>query len=427
MSAPNAPPPDLPDNSIVGLGVIRNRRIVKANQRLADTLGYGADELLATPLHALYPSAGALEALERRAAPQLLQSGAYSQDLELRRRDGTLFWARCGLDALERRDPAQGQIWTVLDIGDIKQAEQALRESAAQLRLFADSVPAMSIVYDEKLHCVFANKRFAEYFGLTTTSIVGKHLREIVGDEAYREIKVHFDRVLQGYPTGYERTRRLPYGEARHLEVKLIPHLGEQGQVRGLFAVTSDVTERKEEENRIRQLAEHDALTGIANRVLFDEHLRRAISLGARASRPVALLYIDLDNFKPVNDTLGHDVGDDLLRACADRISDQVRESDTVARVGGDEFAVILHHVTERRDAVVVAQRILDALTKPFLLGPQEQLASIGASIGVAIYPADAGEAETLLKAADAAMYKAKKSRNGFSFPDHPPPGPAQA
>ncbi len=416
MSDSAAKQPELFENSVVGLGVLRDGRVVKANNRLAETFGYGIRELLATPLPALYLSADALEALEREARVQLAQRGAFAQDVQLRRKDGAHFWARCGLDAIDRDDLSKGLLWTVLDVTEIKQAEQALRESAAQLRLFADSVPAMSIVYDEKLRCLFANKRFAEYFGLTTGSIVGKHLREIVGEEAYREIKVHFDRVLQGYPTGYERTRRLPDGECRHLDVKLIPHIGEQGQVRGLFAVTSDITERKEEENRIRQLAQRDALTGVANRLLFDEHLRRALSLSARAGHLVALLYIDLDNFKPVNDTLGHVAGDELLKSSAERITQQVRESDTVARLGGDEFAVILAHITGPQDAAVVAQRILDALRKPFSLPPEGRDVRIGASIGIAICPADAWHAEALLKAADAAMYQAKQDGNRYSF-----------
>lgn len=419
MSDADSEPLRLFESSVVGLGILKNRRIVTANQRLLGTLGYTLQELQAAPLHTLFPSPKAFKALEQRAEPQLLQHGGFAEDVELRRGDGTSFWARCGLDAIDRTDLAKGLIWTVLDVSDIKQAEQALHESAAQLRLFADNVPAMSIVYDEKLHCVFANKRFADYFGLTTTSIVGKHLREIVGEEAYREIKVHFDRVLQGYPTGYERTRHLPHGEARHLDVKLIPHIGEQGQVRGLFAVTADVTERKEEENRIRQLAEHDVLTGVANRALFDERLKHAITLSARSRLPVALLYIDLDKFKPINDALGHDAGDGILKTCAARISQQVRDADTVARIGGDEFAVVLHQIQGSEEAAVVARRILKALTKPIVLPGNAGTVTIGASIGVAMYPTDAGGAETLIRVADAAMYRAKQTGSGYSLPAH--------
>jgi diguanylate cyclase (GGDEF)-like protein/PAS domain S-box-containing protein len=131
--------------------------------------------------------------------------------------------------------------------------EQPFRDDAAQLRLIADNLPAMSIAYDENLRCMFANRRFAEFFGLSTANIVGKHLREIVGEDAYQEVKPYFDQVLEGRPTTYKRTRVLGNGELRYLEVELIPHIAEKGRVKGLFAVTTDVTERKREE-RLRIL-----------------------------------------------------------------------------------------------------------------------------------------------------------------------------
>jgi PAS domain S-box-containing protein len=124
----------------------------------------------------------------------------------------------------------------------------AASDDAAQLRLIADNVPAMTIAYDERLVCTFANRRFAEFFGLTTETIVGKHLREIIGEAPYREVKPYFDRVLAGERTTYKRTRILPNGERRYLEVELMPHIGEDGRRRGLFAVTADVTERRREE-----------------------------------------------------------------------------------------------------------------------------------------------------------------------------------
>jgi PAS domain S-box-containing protein len=122
------------------------------------------------------------------------------------------------------------------------------RDDAAQLRLIADNLPAMSIAYDANLRCLFANRRFAEFFGLTAASIVGKHLREIIGEGPYHAVKPYFDRLLEGHHTTYQRTRVLDGGELRYLEVELIPHLAQEGRTQGLFAVTTDVTERKREE-----------------------------------------------------------------------------------------------------------------------------------------------------------------------------------
>ena len=131
----------------------------------------------------------------------------------------------------------------------LRRGHGAPADDAAQLRLIADNVPAMSVAYDERLLCTFANRRFAEFFGFTTATIVGRHLREVVGEDAYREVKPHFDRVLAGERTTYKRIRRLPDGERRFLEVELIPHVAGGGRVRGLFAVTTDVTERNREED----------------------------------------------------------------------------------------------------------------------------------------------------------------------------------
>ncbi len=302
------------------------------------------------------------------------------------------------------------------DITEYKLAEQALRDSAESLRLFADNVPAMTSSWDENLRCRFANKVYAEFYGFTVENILGKPLREVIREEVYREFEAHFVQVLRGHSVTYQRTHKLANGESRYLEVKLVPHIGDQGKVLGFFAVTTDITEHKLTEERIQGVAHHDSLTGLSNRLLFNDRLNQAISLAKRDSRQFALLYLDLDRFKPVNDALGHAAGDDLLQAVAARIRHQVRESDTVARVGGDEFAVILPDIARREEAETVARKIIAAVATPFQLGSQKQSVDIGASIGIAIYPTDAQDIDALVKAADAAMYKAKQVRNSFRF-----------
>jgi diguanylate cyclase (GGDEF)-like protein len=203
-------------------------------------------------------------------------------------------------------------------------------------------------------------------------------------------------------------------GESRHIEVKLLPHVGDQGKVLGCFAVTTDITEHKLAEERIQRVAHHDDLTGLPNKLLFNDRLNQAIRLARRDSGRFALLYLDLDKFKPVNDTLGHAAGDELLKAVGARIRHQVRESDTVARVGGDEFTVILPDITRREEAETVARKIIAALVAPFQIGNQKQSVAIGTSIGIAVYPTDALEADALIKAADASMYSAKQAGNSF-------------
>jgi diguanylate cyclase (GGDEF)-like protein/PAS domain S-box-containing protein len=335
--------------------------------------------------------------------------------------------SRLGADGTERHisisgDPVfdasgafKGYRGVGTDITARKRAEQALRDSAQKLRLFADNIPAMTVSWDENLRCRFANKVFTEFFGLAVEDIIGKHMREVLGEEVYREIEGHIVQVLQGRPVTYHRVRKLQNGESRYLEVKLLPHIGDQGKVLGCFSVTTDITEHKLTEERIQRMAHHDSLTGLPNRLLFNDRLDQAIRLAKRNSRQFALLYLDLDRFKPVNDTLGHAAGDELLQGVATRIRHQVRESDTVARVGGDEFTVILPGIARREEAEIVARKIVAALAAPFQLGSRKQSVDIGASIGIAIYPADARDADALVKAADAAMYSAKQEA-GSSF-----------
>ncbi len=299
---------------------------------------------------------------------------------------------------------------------ELRLREQALRDSAEKLRVFADNVPAMTVSWDEKLHCRFANKPFTEFFGFSVENILGRHLREVVGEEAYREIEGYFEQVLRGYPVTYQRIRKLANAEPRYLEVKLLPHIGDQGNILGCFAVTTDITEHKLTQERIQRVAHNDSLTSLPNRLLFNDRLNQAISLAKRDSRQFALLYLDLDKFKPVNDTLGHTAGDELLQTVAARIRQQVRESDTVARIGGDEFTVILPDIARRDEAETVAKKIIAALAAPFRLGSQKKSVEIGTSIGIAVYPADARDADALIKAADAAMYRAKQVGDSFRF-----------
>lgn len=337
-------------------------------------------------------------------------------------------FSRAGVDGAERHlsisgDPVfdslgsfQGYRGVGTDITASKLAEQALRESEQELRLFADNVPAMTVSYDQHLRCRFVNRAYAAFFGHAGGEVVGKHLREVIGEDAYREVECHFDQVLQGHAVTYERTHTLPHGQPRYLQIKLLPRIAESGNSVGCVAVVTDVTQYKLAEEHIRRVAHHDGLTGLPNRLLFNDRLSHAISLARRETRQLALLYLDLDKFKPVNDTLGHAAGDELLRIVAERLRQQVRESDTVARIGGDEFAVILCGIARREEAHHVATKIAAALATPVRLVGQGQTIKIGASIGITVYPGDGADADALVKAADAAMYNAKHAGGGIRF-----------
>ena len=180
------------------------------------------------------------------------------------------------------------------------------------------------------------------------------------------------------------------------------------------YTVARDITAQKETEKQLTRLAQYDSLTGLANRTLFMDRLPRAIARADRANKVVALMFLDLDHFKTINDTLGHDVGDLLLKSVADRLRATVRKTDTVARLAGDEFTVILEGTSESQEVVEIAQQILDAMTPPFSLANHE--VSVTTSIGITRYPTDGDTVEYLMKNADTAMYHAKKDGRNTYF-----------
>ncbi len=407
---------DLP---FVGLAVTSptSKRWLQVNDRMCEMLGYSREEMMDLAWTEItHPDdiAANLALFKRLAAGEF---DAFQFDKRFLRKDGGIVDTTMECKCVRRGD---GSLETVIimvqDITERKRSEAALRNSAEQLRVFTDNVPAMTVSYDENLRCRFVNRRYSDFFGFGATEIVGKHLREVVGEDAYSAIKDHFAQVLRGHPVTYHRTHKRPNGESRYLEITVLPHIGDHGKFLGCFAVAADITEHKQTEERIQRIAHHDSLTGLPNRLLFNDQLNQAISLAKRGSRQFALLYLDLDKFKPVNDTLGHTAGDDLLKGVAARIRQQVRESDIVARVGGDEFTVILLDIARREDAETAAKKILAALATPFQLGSQQQSVDVGTSIGIAVYPADARDADALVKAADAAMYSAKQAGNSFRF-----------
>jgi diguanylate cyclase (GGDEF)-like protein/PAS domain S-box-containing protein len=211
-------------------------------------------------------------------------------------------------------------------------------------------------------------------------------------------------------------------GSVIWVAVTMVVERGAAGEPQYEITFFDDITARKqteaalrESEERFRQLAHHDALTSLPNRALFYDRLKQTLALAKRNSWTVGVVLADLDHFKSVNDTLGHAVGDKLLRQAAERLAKSVRASDTVARLGGDEFAVVLSRLSAPADVAVVAQKILAAFQAPFQVEGESLLATV--SIGAALYPDDSGDQDALMNNADVAMYRSKEAgRNRFSL-----------
>ncbi len=265
---------------------------------------------------------------------------------------------------------------------------------------------------------------------LVTMPNLDSMLDEVHRDDIDRVKDAIHAAVDRGESSRFDHRIVMPGGQVRfvHHQVECV-RADEGGRALRLVGTVQDITRRKQSEERIRQLAYFDALTGLPNRLLLIDQVRNALALASRNVSKIAVMFVDLDDFKRVNDTLGHDAGDELLRNVAARISNSVRLTDAVsrmdtddsgasiARLGGDEFVVLLSQLKHPEDASIIARRILQALTEPMRIAGQEIVVSC--SIGIAISPEDGDSTETLLMNADAAMYRAKgRGRNTYQFYD---------
>ena len=264
------------------------------------------------------------------------------------------------------------------------------------------------IAYFDAGECLrVVNQPHGEGFGQSVAEGPSRTLKEVLGSEEYAKRKPHIEAALAGRRVTFER--RMPgNGRTSHLQIDYLPEFDAAGQVIGVFALAQDITLRKQNEERLVSAALHDPLTGLANRQLLADRVSLAIAHARRNTCALAVVYLDLDGFKEVNDTLGHDAGDRLLEMVGQRLGAAVREVDTVARVGGDEFAVVLWQVNGALDAASVASKLLETVSKQYRV--RASTVKITVSAGLAIYPAHGDDAATLLKSADLALHEAKRS-----------------
>jgi diguanylate cyclase (GGDEF)-like protein/PAS domain S-box-containing protein len=293
--------------------------------------------------------------------------------------------------------------------------QQILRDSREKLAQVIDTVPAKISAFDHEGRCVFVNAYHAALYDLDPGHAVGKPAEEILGAErADRSIALDRHVFLTGQPLPtFEEELTGKDGSARFFITTKSPLRDGEGQIVAVLTTSIDITERKHAERHLVHIAHHDDLTGLANRQLLHDRMRREIARARRGDRYFALHILDLDRFKAVNDAWGHHFGDQLLRAAANRLRAAVRETDTVARLGGDEFAILQTDVTRPEDTGGLAQRLTRLFAEPFVIEGQEITTST--SIGIAIHPTDGADIEDLFKVADLAMYKAKAGgRNTF-------------
>lgn len=302
---------------------------------------------------------------------------------------------------------------------ELLRLERTRSVERAQFRAIVDQIPDYVFLKDTESRFVVANKAVAADLDLEPDDMIGKSDMELhPSEERARKFRRDEKTVME---TGrslldIEEYIVQPNGRRKYMKTSKVPFRNEAGQIVGLIGVCRDVTDRKLAEDEVQFLAHHDPLTRLPNRTLFTDRLDQAILKARRDERWVAVAFIDLDRFKAVNDGLGHDAGDKLLKTVANRMSKCIRDTDTLARMGGDEFVILFADQPESTSVLSeTLERLRRAIAEPVAL--EGEKVGVTASMGLAVFPNDGTDAETLLKNADAAMYQAKiAGRDGFRF-----------
>jgi diguanylate cyclase (GGDEF)-like protein/PAS domain S-box-containing protein len=299
---------------------------------------------------------------------------------------------------------ALGAVVAMKDVTELAESRARVIESEERLRTIADNVPALIAYIDTGLRYAFANQRYQEWFGVKSADMLGKTVPEAMGEAFFAPRRAALERCLDGHASALEieEERR---GRRRVISTTYLPHL-RNGMVQGIYVLSTDATSAREYERQLHALAHSDHLTGLPNRRSFEERLVQAIARARRSAMAMALVYLDVDHFKDINDSLGHASGDSVLREFAKRLSSTVRATDTVARLAGDEFVIVLEQVGSARECARIADKLLEALRTDFLVDGQPR--QVSASIGIAwsAHP----EQAALAQAADEALYESKRA-----------------
>jgi diguanylate cyclase (GGDEF)-like protein/PAS domain S-box-containing protein len=399
------------DNVMFGVMFVRHRTIVSVNRRCEELFGYEPGAMGGTSTAIMFLDAFDYESSGARQYPSLSKGDYFNEERQYRRADGSVFWCLVSGYALDHSRANEGSIWVFADITARKEAEEKLRLSATVIEHIADGV----VVLDAEGTVVAVNPAFTQITGYTEAEALG---RDRTLTRSGRHEQVFYDEMWQQLDTGFWRGElwSLRKNGELYLEFLTVSAVRDtRGRTTHYVGVFSDITKAKESQEKLDHLAHHDPLTALPNRLLFHDRLQHALQRATRDGEQLALLFIDLDRFKNVNDTLGHHIGDELLKQVAKALQDRLREGDTLARLGGDEFIVLLEDIENQYGASQVAEKLVQMFEEPFMVAGHELF--VTCSVGISLFPDDAVDLNMLIRNADVAMYQAKaRGRNGFSF-----------
>lgn len=416
-------------------------RVTSWNSGAERLKGYGEDEILGQHVSRFYPP----EDIERGKPQYELELALVEDRFEAEgwrvRKNGSTFWAHVVITAMrDEGDKLLGFAKIVRDLTERRLATERIMASEARLQAFMNHSPSLMFIKDLEGRYLHVNDKFTRAFGLERKDIVSHTDSEIFSADLAAQFQANDAKALAtGAGVEVEEVARYGDGLLHTSIVHKFPILDSNGQVTALGGVVTDITERKRLEETLKQknvelstavqteivlrekqeylklIATHDALTGVPNRALLQQRAEHAIAVSRRSGRLLAVLFIDLDRFKDVNDRLGHAAGDEVLREVAARLAGCLREVDTIARHGGDEFVVLLEDLEKLEEVEQVTVRMQEVMAEPLAI--EGRTVHMTSSIGVALCPRDAVEVSTLIRRADLAMYRAKElGRNTVQF-----------
>jgi len=448
------------EGATIGIAFLRGERVVRCNPRFEEIFGFAQGELLDQSVRPLYADAQEFEG-GGALSEQVWRNETVRRTCRMQRKDGTPIWCQVSRRPMQPGDPAQGSVWLFDDVTVERQADERVRQAYVEQELIFDNA-TVGIAFLRNRAIQRCNPKMGEMFGRTPDALLEQTAAVLFPDEAAYESAVNdsLPVLATGATFASERMMRRADGTDFWCKVvgkAIVPERPQDGTIwifddvsaehaqrdslvasqQALEAsrdvleravaertaelqaannrLQTEIAERKLAEGRAQHLADHDALTGLPNRRLLEDRLTQALALSYRNRKLTAVMFVDLDRFKTVNDSLGHAAGDVLLKEVAVRLGGQLRTGDTICRVGGDEFVIVLPEIKRSSDAAHVAQKVIEGLSVPIRVAERDL--TVTPSIGISVFPDDGRDAETLIRNADAAMYHAKETgRCNYQF-----------